>query len=120
MVDMTRRSPSYEMRLAKYATRGFSVLVPTFDRRRVDPQLFERRFDQLQGLARLLLLEKLETPEARYRYKEQQRLRKLRPVSEQRQVRFFSTKSLEMYMKNVNQMDFECVSYTSLFTMTPN
>jgi hypothetical protein len=55
-VDMTRRSPSYEMRLAKYSNRGFSVVVPSFDRNRVDPQLFEKRFDQLQGLARLLLL----------------------------------------------------------------
>ena len=53
---MTRRSPSYEMRLAKYSSRGFSVLVPQYDAARVDPQLFERRFDQLQGLARLLLL----------------------------------------------------------------
>lgn len=53
---MTRRSPSYEMRLAKYAHRGYSVLVPSLDMSRVDPQIYERRFDQLQGLARLLLL----------------------------------------------------------------
>lgn len=85
-VDMTRRSPSYEMRLAKYSSRGFSVVVPSFDRNRVDPQLFERRFDQLQGLGRLLLLEKLETPEARFRYKEQQRLRKIRPQAQNREV----------------------------------
>jgi hypothetical protein len=53
---MTRRSPSYEMRLAKYAHRGYSVLVPSLDMTRVDPQIYEKRFDQLQGLARLLLL----------------------------------------------------------------
>ena len=53
---MTRRSPSYEMRLAKYSSRGYSVLIPDFDESRVDPQLFEKRFDQLHGLARLLLL----------------------------------------------------------------
>ena len=53
---MTRRSPSYEMRLAKYARRGFAVVVPSFDINRVDPQLFEKRYDQLQGLAKLLLL----------------------------------------------------------------
>jgi len=76
---MTRRSPSYEMRLAKYALRGFEVLVPSLDRNKIDPQLFECRFDQLQGLAKLILLEKLETPEARTKFKEQQRLRKLRP-----------------------------------------
>ena len=40
-IDMTRRSPSYEMRLAKYAERGFEVLVPPLVRARVDPFLFE-------------------------------------------------------------------------------
>lgn len=75
LVDMSRRSPTYEQRLAKYSSRGFSVIVPTLDRSKIDPQLFERRFDQLQGLAKLLLLERLSTPESRYRYKEQQRLR---------------------------------------------
>jgi hypothetical protein len=62
------------MRLAKYGERGFAVLVPSLDRKKIDPQLFERRFDQLQGLARLLLLESLNTAEARTKYKEQQRL----------------------------------------------
>lgn len=83
-VDMSRRSPSYEMRLAKYSERGFAVLVPSLDRNRIDPQLFERRFDQLQGLAKLLLLESLQTAEARTTYKEQQRLRKLRPAGAQK------------------------------------
>src|ERR1700742_3392677 len=36
-VDMTRRSPSYEIRLAEYSTRGFEVYVPTLERDRVDP-----------------------------------------------------------------------------------
>ena len=27
-IDMTRRSPTYEMRLAKYASRGFEVMDP--------------------------------------------------------------------------------------------
>jgi hypothetical protein len=31
LVDPSRRSPTYEMRLYKYAMRGFSVLVPAFD-----------------------------------------------------------------------------------------
>ena len=61
---MERRSPSYEMRLAKYAERGFAVVVPSLERNKIDPQLFEKRFDQLQGLARLLLLEKLKSPES--------------------------------------------------------
>jgi hypothetical protein len=42
LVDPSRRSPTYEMRLYKYAMRGFSVLVPAFDAK-------------VQGLARLLL-----------------------------------------------------------------
>jgi hypothetical protein len=37
--DMTRRSPSYEVRLAKYAQRGFEVHVPNLDRERVDPKV---------------------------------------------------------------------------------
>lgn len=84
-VDMLRRSPTYEMRLAKYSKRGFEVLVPTLSPSRIDPQIFERRFEQLQGLAKLLVLERLEAPEYRTRYKEQQRLRKLRPDAGQRQ-----------------------------------
>lgn len=78
-VDLSRRSPSYEMRLAKYASRGFQVAVPSLDRSRIDPQLFEKPFDKLQGLARLLLLERLRTPEARKAFKNNQRLKKLRP-----------------------------------------
>jgi len=68
-VDMSRRSPSYEMRLAKYAQRGYEIVVPNLDRSRVDPFLYEKRFDQAHGLARLLLLEKLRTPEERLRYR---------------------------------------------------
>jgi hypothetical protein len=36
-VDMTRRSPSYEIRLAKYSGRAFEVYVPTLRRSDVDP-----------------------------------------------------------------------------------
>ncbi|KAJ1561804.1 hypothetical protein HK096_003266, partial [Nowakowskiella sp. JEL0078] len=38
IIDLSRRSPSYEMRLAKYSERGFEVRVPTLDRNRIDPQ----------------------------------------------------------------------------------
>lgn len=75
-IDMSRRSPSYEMRLSKYALRGFSVVVPELTRDRVDPSLYERRFDKVQGLARLLLLERLATPEARFRYRIEQKLKR--------------------------------------------
>ncbi len=65
-VDLTRRSPSYEMRLAKYAKRGFEVAVPELQRSRVDPMIFERAWSNVNGLGKLLLLEKLTTPEARF------------------------------------------------------
>ena len=80
-VDMTRRSPSYEMRLAKYCQRGYSILIPSLDERRIDPQIFEKRFDQVQGLAKLILITKLDSVEARYAYKDRQRSRKIRPQS---------------------------------------
>ena len=81
-VDMTRRSPSYEMRLAKYAKRGYAILVPTLDENKIDPQIFERRFDQVQGLAKLILITRLESVESRFAYKERQRARKLRPEAQ--------------------------------------
>ena len=36
-VDMTRRSPSYEVRLTKYSGRAFEVYVPTLKREEIDP-----------------------------------------------------------------------------------
>jgi hypothetical protein len=36
-VDMTRRSPSYEIRLAKYSSRGFEVYIPGLKRGEIDP-----------------------------------------------------------------------------------
>lgn len=35
--DVTRRSPSYEVRLAKYAARGFEVYVSNLNRKDIDP-----------------------------------------------------------------------------------
>ncbi|KDR74285.1 hypothetical protein GALMADRAFT_574798 [Galerina marginata CBS 339.88] len=58
-VDVTRRSPSYEIRLAKYARRNFEVYVPTLNREEVDPTIYERSIARIEGLARLLVLEKL-------------------------------------------------------------
>ena len=36
-IDVTRRSPSYEVRLTKYAARGFEVYVPELKREDIDP-----------------------------------------------------------------------------------
>ncbi|KAI9199230.1 uncharacterized protein BJ171DRAFT_445672 [Polychytrium aggregatum] len=78
-VDMSRRSTSYEVRLAKYAERGYEIAVPQLQRDRIDPQVYERSFEKVQGLARLLLFESLSSQGARMTFKEQQRTRRLRP-----------------------------------------
>ncbi|RDB20236.1 hypothetical protein Hypma_012620 [Hypsizygus marmoreus] len=55
---MTRRSPSYEVRLAKYSSRTFEVYVPSLQRDNIDPTIYERSITRIEGLARLLVLEK--------------------------------------------------------------
>ena len=69
MVDMTRRSLSYEMRLAKYGVArrrgGRARPRPRASR----PNIFERPWKLNNGLSRLLLLERLRTPEARFQYR---------------------------------------------------
>ncbi|PKC72506.1 hypothetical protein RhiirA1_313805, partial [Rhizophagus irregularis] len=78
-VYLTRRSPSYEMRLVKYAERGFEIKVPSLDRSRIDPTIYEKSFEKLNGLARLLVLERLNTPYERFEYIEKKRERNCRP-----------------------------------------
>lgn len=88
-VDMTRRSPSYEVRLAKYSSRGFEVYIAGLKRSEIDPtvrlvpfsdhhvpcgnalpKIYERAISRVQGLARLLAIEKLATPEIRNQYQQ--------------------------------------------------
>ncbi|KAL5513251.1 hypothetical protein ACEPAH_3649 [Sanghuangporus vaninii] len=71
--DMTRRSSSYEARLAKYASREFEVQVPDLRRADVDPTIFEHSLNCIKGLARLLILEELSKPETRFSYLESRR-----------------------------------------------
>lgn len=78
-IDLTRRSPSYENRLSKYAHRGFEVYWPQLDRRRVDPTIYERAFNRVLGLARLLVLEKLPHPQDRDEYLTKRRAERGRP-----------------------------------------
>ncbi|KAL8715453.1 MAG: hypothetical protein Q9220_000787 [cf. Caloplaca sp. 1 TL-2023] len=78
-VDLTRRSPSYESRLSKYAHRGFEVYWPELDRSKIDPTIFERSFARTMGLARLLVLEQLPKPGDREEYLEQRREERGRP-----------------------------------------
>ncbi len=67
MCDITRRSLTYESRLYKYAKRGFAVAVPHLRRECIDPKIYDLPlinpsfFNQLDGLKRLLLLEKIIT-----------------------------------------------------------
>ncbi|KAG8952591.1 hypothetical protein FRC04_003952 [Tulasnella sp. 424] len=87
-VAMDRRSPSYEVRLAKYAARGFEIHVPDLRREDFDPTIFERALTRVAGLARLLVLEKLGTQEARDGYINQRRQMRGRPnLLSRRQMR---------------------------------
>ena len=47
-IDITRRSPSYEIRLIKYAERGFEILVPDLRRNDVDPTVRTHRHEILK------------------------------------------------------------------------
>ncbi|KDQ19312.1 hypothetical protein BOTBODRAFT_142912 [Botryobasidium botryosum FD-172 SS1] len=58
-IDITRRSPSYEVRLAKYSARGFEIHVPDLRRKDIDPTIYERSIKHVTGLARLLVFEKI-------------------------------------------------------------
>nr|POF05923.1 uncharacterized protein CFP56_53310 [Quercus suber] len=79
-IDLSRRSPSYESRLSKYAKRGFEVFWKGLDRSKVDPTIFERSFGRTEGLARLLILEKLPTSSERDSYLDQRRAERGRPA----------------------------------------
>lgn len=79
-LDLQRRSPSYENRLSKYSRRGFEVHWPALERDRIDPTIFERSFGRTQGLARLLILEKLPKSADRDSYMDQRRVERGRPA----------------------------------------
>ncbi|KAK8056279.1 hypothetical protein PG993_001506 [Apiospora rasikravindrae] len=83
-VDLSRRSPSYENRLSKYSHRNFEVYWPELDRSRVDPTIFERSFSRTLGLARLLVLERLPTTNAREQYLKKRREERGRPPLDHR------------------------------------
>lgn len=78
-IDMTRRSPSYEQRLAKYAERGFEVYWPELERGRIDATIYERAPWTINGLARLLVLEKFVSNVTRNTYLSERRADRSRP-----------------------------------------
>ena len=79
-IDLSRRSPSFESRLAKYSHRGFETYCPTLQRDLIDPTIFERAFARTVGLARLLVLERLPKESDREAYLNQRRAERGRPT----------------------------------------
>lgn len=93
-IDPSRRSSSYEVRLTKYAARGFEVYYPDLRREDIDPtvrhviahlflakprQIYERSLRRVEGLARLLVLEKFANSDVRYTFLDSRRTLRGRP-----------------------------------------
>jgi len=57
LVNRSRRSTTYEVRLFKYGKRGFCAAVPDLDKARVDPRVFEQHINEATNLRKLLLFE---------------------------------------------------------------
>jgi hypothetical protein len=57
LVNESRRSSTYEIRLRKYAKRGFRVLVPDLDKKRVSQAIFQKNPNNTTGLTKLLIYE---------------------------------------------------------------
>ncbi|KAJ3300926.1 hypothetical protein HDU76_005966, partial [Blyttiomyces sp. JEL0837] len=110
-IDLTRRSPSYEVRLAKYAERGYEIRFPGLKRDCVDPQIYEKGFDKVVGLAKLLLFEELKLPSARFGFKEKQRERKLRPPHENAggYAALSYSRSRDLKSQGVDASDYQAV-----------
>ena len=60
IVNITKKSPSYEYRLTKYGKRGYAVYIPNFTEDNLNEQIYLKPPHQLKGLSRLLVLEKLD------------------------------------------------------------
>jgi ankyrin repeat protein len=119
-IDLTRRSPSYESRLSKYARRGFEIYWPHLDRSRIDPTIFERSFGRTEGLSRLLVLEKLPKSEDRDAYTDQRRAERGRPAINRlrMQRRHFSGNIKDEHEEEIAEwMDTEDVSDYHTFTI---
>ncbi|KAJ6520371.1 hypothetical protein C8R45DRAFT_58736 [Mycena sanguinolenta] len=58
-IDPSLCSSSYELRLAKYATRDFEIYYPNLRREDIDPTIYKCSSADLEGLARLLVLENI-------------------------------------------------------------
>lgn len=57
-VDTERQSSTYAIRLVKYFCKGFDVIVPGLERRRIDCEIMSVGMKDLKGLALLMRLER--------------------------------------------------------------
>jgi len=57
-VDTERQSSTYAVRLVKYFCKGFDVIVPGLNRRRIDCEIMSAGMKDLKGLALLMRLER--------------------------------------------------------------
>lgn len=92
LVNMTRRSLTYETRLKKYSKRGFAVAVPDLDKARVDPALLRKNMKDVQGLAKLLIAE-FENLNARESWRNMRRFSKMTKT----QINEFTADAVEEY-----------------------
>lgn len=101
-IDMTRRSPSYEFRLHKYAKRGFAVWIPNFKPNDINPNIYLKRLHKAEGLARLLVLNKMDTPAKINAFKSSLREYMLRPKKRERE---------DLFLKKLSQIyaDADCL-----------
>ena len=61
LVDLSRRSLTYETRLQKYSKRGFEVKIPSLDQSKVSEYLYHRNISDVTGLAKLLIMDRIQT-----------------------------------------------------------
>jgi len=61
LVDLSRRSLTYEIRLHKYSTRGFAVKIPGLDLTKVNENLYHRKTSEVKGLAKLLIFNHIQS-----------------------------------------------------------
>lgn len=95
-VNVYKASSSYEYRLSKYGKRGFAVYVPNFTEENLNEQIYTRPPHQSEGLAKLLVLEKLDD---NVKYQMYRDVLDLHQVSMRRNLNFKSTYEQSDYNK---------------------
>ncbi|KAF0516118.1 ankyrin repeat protein [Gigaspora margarita] len=110
LIEIELSSHSYETRLAKYAERGFEIKFPDLKRDRLNPYSFQRPYHRLKGLARLIVLEKLPTPDERIRYIENRGIQSVRPnLPSSYQSRQYE-RTINLKISKFENNDYEIVS----------